>query len=76
MLIFGAVRIFFLKNDQMCSKAVFHSFLKKILVFFKKNCRINNIQHLICDEKDYIHFLCKMTTYRSHNDPEAVSQTK
>ncbi len=35
--------------------------------FIRKHCRIKNIQHLICDKKDYIHFWCKMTR-RLHSD--------
>ncbi len=72
MLLFGTRRLFSLKDCQMCPQ---NSFLRKYC-FFRKNCRIKNIQLLICDKRGYIHFWCKMTLYWSHSDLVAMSQRK
>ncbi len=51
----------------MHHKTVFCGFLWKYS-FFRKNCRIKNIQSQIFNKKGYIHFWCKMTPDRSHSD--------
>ncbi len=67
MLIFEARRPPFPKKIVRCApKTVFPVFSENTF-FFRKNCWI---------KKGYIHFWCKMISYRSHNDPAAVSQRK
>ncbi len=75
MLIFGARSLLSIKSLQVCHQNSFSRFSRKVPLF-SKNCRIQNIQHLIPDKKLHIHFWCTMTPYRSHCNSAAVLQTK
>ncbi len=58
----------------MCFQNSIFSFLRKYN-FFRKNCLTHeNILHLICAKKSYIHFLCRMTPLKNaHVSPKFFS---
>ncbi len=64
------------KLSNLPPKQFFTVSLEKYCFFFEKIFEQKNRQQLISDKKVYTHFLCKITSYRSHSDPVAVSHCK
>ncbi len=66
---------FFPRKIIKCVPRQFFVVFSENTAFFEKIVELKNIQHQIFDIKVCIHFWCKMTPDRSHNDPAAVLQS-